>query len=148
MILYILKSPEKYRKGPKISEKSNIHQKLLIFTKEKLLWSNFDETFIKVPQCFCVTFWPENGGFSLKWRFSNNFLCPYSVCVSLFTTKLIYVIRTQEDQFWDRTSNDKGQIIKSQLKSSTNTKIWDAGLFTSFYLYRKHSLLSNCWRLR
>ena len=120
MILYIIKWSGNYRKGPKISERLKIHRKVWISTKEKLLWSNFDEIFIKVPQCLCVTFWPENGGFSLKSRFSNNFLVSHSVCVSLFSTKFIKVIRTQEDGFWDRISNDKSQKIKSQfIKSST-----------------------------
>ena len=43
------------------------------------------------------------------------------------------VIKPQEDQFEDRTSNENSQIIQSQLKSST--KIWDTGLFISFNLY-------------
>ena len=83
MILYIIKTSGNYRKRPKISERSKIHQKVWISTKEKLLGSNFDEIFIKVPQCLCVTFWPDNGGFSLKSRFSNNFLMsPQCLCVN------------------------------------------------------------------
>ena len=72
-----------------------------------MLWRSFDEIFIKTPQSLCVTFWHKNGRFSLKSRFSNNFLVsPQCLCV-IFSTKFIKVTRTQDDWFLDLISNDK-----------------------------------------